>query len=91
MMCKNDDKQDGLKCDGIFFDEMIQFEDATTMKIKEKMRQDRKEGGSFSNLITNGLGNDVQLVGGIDFGKRGADWTIRAANPRLLVKGEDRK
>ncbi|MDK7476323.1 hypothetical protein OWP15_27110 [Bacillus paranthracis] len=42
-MCKNDGKQDGLKCDGIIFDEMIEFEDMTTMKTKEQTGQKQQK------------------------------------------------
>lgn len=38
---KNDDKQDDLKFDAIIFDEVIQFEDMKTMKIKEQMGQQK--------------------------------------------------
>ncbi len=37
-MRKNDDKLDGMKCDVVIYDEMIQFEDLTTMNIKEQMK-----------------------------------------------------
>ncbi|WP_306692821.1 hypothetical protein [Bacillus cereus] len=42
-MRKNDDKQNGLKCDVVIYDEMIQFEDLTMMKIKEQMEQKQQK------------------------------------------------
>ncbi|PGT50184.1 hypothetical protein COD86_11620 [Bacillus cereus] len=81
-MRKNDNKQQGLKDDVMIYDEAGEH-------LREMMRRDSEEGYLFSNLKTNGLGSDVQLVGGIDFGKRGADQTIRVANPRLLAKGKE--
>ncbi|MGH1260446.1 MULTISPECIES: hypothetical protein [Bacillus] len=77
-MQKNDNKQQGLKCDMVIYDE-----------AGEHLRDNGER--YISNLITNGLGSEVQLVGGIDFGKRGADRTVRAANPRLLAKWKESK
>lgn len=83
-MQKNDNKQQGLKCDVVIYDEAGQH-------LMEKMRMDSEERYLFSNLITNRLGIDAQLVGGIDFGISGAEQTIRAVNPRLLAKGKEYK
>ncbi|MGH0950007.1 hypothetical protein [Bacillus mycoides] len=41
-MRKNGDKIDGLKCDVVIYDEVTQFTDVTTMKIKEQMKQEQK-------------------------------------------------
>ncbi|MGR5995616.1 hypothetical protein ACT7C9_26785 [Bacillus cereus] len=43
MMRKKDNKLEGLKCDVVIYDEMIRFEDLTTMKIKEQMKQERRK------------------------------------------------
>ncbi|QUG97242.1 MULTISPECIES: hypothetical protein [Bacillus cereus group] len=41
-MCNNDNKQNGLKCDVVVYDEMIRYEDVTTMKIKEQLKQEQQ-------------------------------------------------
>ncbi|MGN4665797.1 hypothetical protein ACTFRP_07905 [Bacillus cereus group sp. MYBK234-1] len=43
MMQKKDNKLEGLKCDVVIYDEMIRFEDLTTIKIKEQMKLEQKK------------------------------------------------
>ncbi|WP_176520279.1 MULTISPECIES: hypothetical protein [Bacillus cereus group] len=42
-MRKKDDNLEGQKCDVVIYDEMIQFEDLTTMKIRERMEQEQQK------------------------------------------------
>ncbi|WP_176549176.1 hypothetical protein [Bacillus toyonensis] len=42
-MRKNDNRRYGLKCDAIIYDEMVQFENRTTVKIKNQMKQERQK------------------------------------------------
>ncbi|KAA1804002.1 hypothetical protein P5772_02320 [Bacillus cereus] len=43
MIQKKDNKLEGLKCGVVIYDEIIRFEDLTTMKIKEQMKQEQRK------------------------------------------------
>ncbi|BCC54925.1 hypothetical protein BCJMU07_4275 [Bacillus cereus] len=43
MMYKIDDKQDGLKCDAVIYDEITQFVDGRTRKIIDLVREKCKK------------------------------------------------
>ncbi|CUB12492.1 hypothetical protein BN2127_JRS1_04279 [Bacillus cereus] len=47
------------------------------------MRTNAEARREYFAPIINGAGNDIQLVGGIDWGS-GEDWSAIIGNPRLL-------
>lgn len=76
---------DGLNCGAVIYDEVEQ-------NLRETLESDAKARQEFFAPIINRMGNDIQLIGGIDFSS-GEDWSseVTVRNPRLLNKEEKRK
>ncbi|SPT88440.1 Uncharacterised protein [Bacillus cereus] len=51
---------DGLNCGSVIYDEVEQ-------NLRETLESDAKARQEFFAPIINGRGNDIQLIGGIDF------------------------
>ncbi|MGU3355125.1 hypothetical protein ACLBWW_25970 [Bacillus sp. M5A3_1b] len=82
-MGKSTGSIDGLNCGSIIYDEVEQ-------NLRETLGIDAKARREFYSPIINGAGDDIQLIGGIDWSS-GKDWSVIIRNPRLLTKEKKRK
>ncbi|PHC80409.1 hypothetical protein COF42_30040 [Bacillus wiedmannii] len=84
-MKKSTGSIEGLNCGSVIYDEVEQ-------NLRETLESDAKARQEFFAPLINGIGNDIQLIGGIDFSS-GEDWSaeVTVRNPRLLNKEEKRK
>ncbi|MGH0951533.1 hypothetical protein [Bacillus mycoides] len=84
-MIKSTRSIDGLNGGSVIYDEVEQ-------NLRETLGSCAEARQTFFSPIINGAGDDIQLIGGIDFSS-GEDWSskVRVRNPRLLNKEKNRK
>ncbi|ACK91980.1 hypothetical protein FT641_21230 [Bacillus paranthracis] len=69
---------DGLNCGSVIYDEVEQ-------NLRETLESDTEARQAFLSPIIKGAGDDIQLIGGIDWSS-GKDWSVIVRHPRLLAK-----
>ncbi|MBP3967721.1 hypothetical protein KAF80_01500 [Bacillus sp. WL1] len=77
-MGKNTGSVEGLKCGSVIYDEVEQ-------NLRETLKSDTEARRAFHSLIIKGAGEDIQLIGGIDWSSS-KDWSVIVRHPRLLTK-----
>ncbi|MEK4617692.1 hypothetical protein NYE71_16485 [Bacillus sp. FSL K6-0273] len=82
-MGKSTGSIDGLNCGSVIYDEVEQ-------SLRETLWTNAEARREYFTPIINGAGNDIQLIGGIDWGS-GKDWSVIIRNPRLLTEEKKRK
>ncbi|WP_242242707.1 hypothetical protein [Bacillus cereus group sp. BfR-BA-01309] len=77
-MGKSTRSNDGLNCGVVIYDEVEQ-------NLRETLWTNAEARREYFTPIINGAGDDIQLIGGIDWSS-GKDWSVIVRNPRLLTK-----
>ncbi|MDF9519682.1 hypothetical protein P5815_03730 [Bacillus cereus] len=73
----------GVNCGSVIYDEVEQ-------NLREILVSDAEARREFYSPIINGAGDDIELIGGIDWSS-GKDWSVIVTNPRLLTEEKKRR
>ncbi|PEW64341.1 hypothetical protein CN448_27420 [Bacillus cereus] len=82
-MKKSTGSINGVNCGSVIYDEVGQ-------NLRVILVSDAEARREFYSPIINGAGDDIQLIGGIDWSS-GKDWSVIVTNPRLLTQEKKKR